>query len=98
MINTPWPRRDAVTHESAIRQAVIKYKNPYITTLAAVSNTDDHQCNYALILDKKVLLFDEMWGGLRFFYVSCFYAFSLYSFFTFTFLVVLLIVATARFI
>ncbi|HHX15072.1 MAG TPA: carbamoyl-phosphate synthase large subunit [Fibrobacter sp.] len=38
VINTPWPRRDAVAHESAIRQAAIKYKIPYITTLAAAYN------------------------------------------------------------
>lgn len=35
VINTPWARRDAVVDESAIRQAAIKYKVPYITTLAA---------------------------------------------------------------
>ena len=38
VINTPWPRRDAVVDESAIRQAAIKYKIPYITTLAAAYN------------------------------------------------------------
>lgn len=38
VINTPWPRRDAVVDESAIRQAAIKYKVPYITTLAAAYN------------------------------------------------------------
>lgn len=32
------PRRDAFAHESAIRQAAIKYKVPYITTLAAAYN------------------------------------------------------------
>jgi carbamoyl-phosphate synthase large subunit len=39
VINTPWPRRDAVVDESAIRKAAIKYKVPYITTLAAAYNT-----------------------------------------------------------
>ena len=39
IINTPWPRRDAVADESAIRKAAIKYKVPYITTLAGAYNT-----------------------------------------------------------
>ena len=39
VINTPWPRRDAVVDESAIRKAAIKYKVPYIKTLAAAYNT-----------------------------------------------------------
>ena len=39
IINTPWPRRDAVVDESAIRKAAIKYKVPYITTLAGAYNT-----------------------------------------------------------
>ncbi|SHG46279.1 carbamoyl-phosphate synthase large subunit [Fibrobacter sp. UWH9] len=39
IINTPWARRDAVADESAIRKAAIKYKTPYITTLAAALDT-----------------------------------------------------------
>ena len=39
VINTPWARRDAVKDESAIRKAAIKYKVPYITTLAGAYNT-----------------------------------------------------------
>ncbi len=39
IINTPWARRDAVADESAIRKAAIKYKIPYITTLAGALNT-----------------------------------------------------------
>ncbi|MCL4102720.1 carbamoyl-phosphate synthase large subunit [Fibrobacter sp. HC4] len=39
IVNTPWARRDAVADESAIRKAAIKYKTPYITTLAAALDT-----------------------------------------------------------
>ena len=39
IINTPWAKRDAIKDESAIRKAAIKYKTPYITTLAAALNT-----------------------------------------------------------
>ena len=39
VINTPWAKRDAVADESAIRKAAIKYKVPYITTLAGAYNT-----------------------------------------------------------
>ena len=39
IINTPWAKRDAVADESAIRKAAIKYKVPYITTLAGAFNT-----------------------------------------------------------
>ncbi len=39
VINTPWARRDAIQDESAIRKAAIKYKVPYITTLAAANMT-----------------------------------------------------------
>lgn len=39
IINTPWAKRDAVADESAIRKAAIKYKVPYITTLAGAYNT-----------------------------------------------------------
>ena len=39
IINTPWARRDAIQDESAIRKAAIKYKVPYITTLAAANMT-----------------------------------------------------------
>ncbi|MBR6455025.1 MAG: carbamoyl phosphate synthase large subunit, partial [Fibrobacter sp.] len=39
VINTPWAKRDAVKDESAIRKAAIKYKVPYITTLAGAYNT-----------------------------------------------------------
>jgi carbamoyl-phosphate synthase large subunit len=34
-INTPSAKKDVIKDEAAIRQAVIKYKVPYITTLAA---------------------------------------------------------------
>ena len=34
-INTPSAKKDAIKDEAAIRKAVIKYKVPYITTLAA---------------------------------------------------------------
>ena len=36
IINTPSGRRDARADDSRIRQAAIKYKIPYLTTLAAV--------------------------------------------------------------
>ncbi|MCQ2120289.1 MAG: carbamoyl-phosphate synthase large subunit [Fibrobacter sp.] len=39
IINTPWAKRDAIKDESAIRKAAIKYKIPYITTLAGAYNT-----------------------------------------------------------
>ena len=39
IINTPWAKRDAIKDESAIRKAAIKYKVPYITTLAGAYNT-----------------------------------------------------------
>lgn len=39
VINTPWAKRNAVADESAIRKAAIKYKIPYITTLAGAYNT-----------------------------------------------------------
>ena len=39
VINTPWAKRDAIKDESAIRKAAIKYKVPYITTLAGAYNT-----------------------------------------------------------
>jgi carbamoyl-phosphate synthase large subunit len=34
-INTPSGRRDALADDAVIRKAAIKYKIPYITTLAA---------------------------------------------------------------
>ena len=36
-INTPSAKRDAIKDEAAIRKAVIKYKIPYITTIAGAS-------------------------------------------------------------
>ena len=39
IINTPWAKRDAIADESAIRKAAIKYKVPYITTLAGANMT-----------------------------------------------------------
>ena len=36
IINTPSGRRDSRADDSRIRQAAIKYKIPYLTTLAAV--------------------------------------------------------------
>ncbi|QQO10971.1 carbamoyl-phosphate synthase large subunit [Breznakiella homolactica] len=35
VINTPSPRRDAIADEEVIRKAALKYKIPYITTIAA---------------------------------------------------------------
>ena len=35
ILNTPSPRRDAVADDASIRKAALKYKVPYITTLAA---------------------------------------------------------------
>jgi carbamoyl-phosphate synthase large subunit len=37
VINTPAAQRDAVVNEAVVRKAAIKYKIPYITTLAAAS-------------------------------------------------------------
>jgi len=41
IINTPSGRRDARADDSRIRQAAIKYKLPYLTTLAAVLAASD---------------------------------------------------------
>lgn len=38
VINTPWPLRDVIADEEVIRKAALKYKIPYITTLAAAWN------------------------------------------------------------
>lgn len=35
VINTPSPRRDALADGSSIRKAALKYRVPYMTTLAA---------------------------------------------------------------
>ncbi|ULQ61188.1 hypothetical protein K7I13_10550 [Brucepastera parasyntrophica] len=35
VINTPSAHRDAIVDEAVVRKAVLKYKIPYITTLAA---------------------------------------------------------------
>ena len=35
IINTPSPRRDALADDASIRKAALKYKVPYITTVAA---------------------------------------------------------------
>ena len=37
VINTPSGRRDARADDSRIRQAAIKYKVPYLTTIAAAT-------------------------------------------------------------